>query len=53
LPMLLTSPKDDFTHWMGNRPTVGLTAREAEKIISDVECENGILRHRERSGWQN
>ena len=53
LPMLLTSPKDDLTHWMGNRPTVGLTTSEAEKIIDEVECENGVLRHREQSGWQN
>jgi hypothetical protein len=52
LPMPLTTPKDDLTHWMGNRPTVGLTASEAEKIISEVECENGIVRHQQRSGWK-
>jgi hypothetical protein len=37
---------------MGNRPTVGLTASEAEKIVSEVECENGVLRHREKCGWK-
>ncbi len=52
LPELLTTPKDDMTHWMGNRPTVGLTASEAEKIVSEVECENGVLRHREKNGWK-
>jgi hypothetical protein len=52
LPELLTTPKDDITHWMGNRPTVGLTASEAEKIVCEVECENGVLRHREKSGWK-
>jgi hypothetical protein len=53
LPTPLTAPKEDITHWMGNRPTVGLTASEAEKICSEVESENAVLRHRERSGWES
>ncbi len=52
LPRLLTTPKDDLTHWMGNRPTVGLTTSEAEKIIDEVGCENAVLRHREKCGWR-
>lgn len=52
LPVALTTPKDDLTHWMGNRPTVGLTTAEAEKIIEEVECENGVLKHQQRSGWK-
>jgi hypothetical protein len=51
LPTLLTPPKDDLTHWMGSRPTVGLIASEAEKIFSEVECENKVLSHRESKGW--
>jgi hypothetical protein len=51
LPCLLTEPKDDLTHWMGNRPTVGLTECEAERIIEEVEAENAILTHRQKSGW--
>lgn len=51
LPQLLTSPKGDLTHWMGNRPTVGLTESEAQRIIDEVESENAVLVHRRRSGW--
>jgi hypothetical protein len=36
LPQPLTHPKDDVTHWMGNKPGVGLTASEAEMIIDTV-----------------
>lgn len=52
VPQLLTSPKAELTHWMGNRPTVGLTESEAEQITTEVECENEVLRHREKSGWE-
>jgi len=51
-PRLLTSPKGELTHWMGNRPTVGLTESEAERITSEVESENEVLHHREKSGWE-
>jgi hypothetical protein len=51
MPVLLTPPKDDLTHWMGNRPTIGLTASEAEKIFSEVEYENALLNHRQSKGW--
>jgi hypothetical protein len=50
-PQLLTTPKGELTHWMGNRPTVGLSESEAERIISEVESENEVLQHREKSGW--
>jgi hypothetical protein len=36
LPQPLTTPKDDVTHWMGNKPGVGLTTSEAEMIIEHV-----------------
>ncbi len=53
LPEPLTSPREELTHWMGNRPTVGLTASEADRIFSEVEKENAVLRHREKCGWQD
>jgi hypothetical protein len=46
LPQLLTSPKDDITHWMGNKPSVGLTSEEAAKIVHEVDMENSVLEHR-------
>lgn len=49
LPEPLNPPKDDLTHWMGNRPSVGLTSEEAEKIIREVALENSVLEHRKRS----
>lgn len=36
LPQPLTAPKEDITHWMGNKPGVGLTTSEAEMIIDAV-----------------
>jgi len=46
LPELLDPPKGEVTHWMGNRPSVGLTQAEAEKIISEVDKENSVIAHR-------
>jgi len=46
LPEQLDPPKGDVTHWMGNRPSVGLTREEAEKIISEVKLENSVIAHR-------
>jgi hypothetical protein len=31
---------------MGNRPSVGLSTEEAEKIIREVNLENSVLQHR-------
>ncbi|MBT1071715.1 hypothetical protein [Pelotalea chapellei] len=45
LPEPLNPPKDDLTHWMGNRPGVGLTDEEAERILREVELENSVLQH--------
>ena len=36
LPQPLSAPKEDITHWMGNKPGVGLTTSEAEMIIQAV-----------------
>ena len=36
LPQPLSTPKEEVTHWMGNKPGVGLTTSEAEMIIEKV-----------------
>ena len=46
LPEQLNPPSDEFTHWMGNKPSVGLTINEAEKIIREVALENSVIQHR-------
>jgi len=46
IPEPLNPPRGEYTHWMGNRPGVGLTRDEAEKIIREVALENGVLKHR-------
>jgi len=40
LPQPLATPKDDVTHWMGNKPGVGLTTSEAEMITQAVYERN-------------
>lgn len=45
LPEPLTEPKGDITHWMGNKPGVGLTTSQAEKIIDAVKERNERIRH--------
>jgi phage gpG-like protein len=40
LPQPLSSPRDEVTHWMGNKPGVGLTTSEAETIIDAVNDRN-------------
>lgn len=49
LPQSLQPPKADITHWMGNKPSVGLTADEARRIIEEVDIENSVLEHRSKS----
>ncbi len=46
LPVPLDPCRDEVTHWMGNRPSVGLTTEEAEKIFREVKLENSVLDHR-------
>lgn len=46
LPQELTSQKGDVTHWMGNHPSVGLTADENAKILNEVRIENSVIQHR-------
>lgn len=46
LPVPLDPCSGEATHWMGNRPSVGLTTEEAEKIFREVKLENSVLEHR-------
>lgn len=46
MPVPLDPAKGDVTHWMGNRPSVGLTSEEADKIFREVKLENSVLEHR-------
>jgi hypothetical protein len=48
LPEMLNPPKGDTTYWMGNKPGVGLTDDEAEKIIDAVKMENSVAEHRRK-----
>lgn len=43
LPQPLTPPKDEITHWMGNKPGVGLTTEQAEMITGVVNERNERL----------
>lgn len=45
LPEPLTPPREDLTYWMGNKPSVGLTDDEADRIMKEVEMENAVLEH--------
>lgn len=49
LPQPLDPPKGEVTHWMGNKPSVGMTRDEAEKIIDEVALENSVLEFRNKS----
>lgn len=51
IPLTLSPAKGEITHWMGNRPTIGLTKSEAERIYEEVEGENEVIRYRQKKGW--
>jgi hypothetical protein len=36
-PQPLEPPKGDLTHWMGNKPTIGLTEAEAGTILWEIQ----------------
>jgi len=40
VPRPLDNPTGDVTHWMGVRPSIGLTAEETEKIAGEVNVQN-------------
>jgi hypothetical protein len=51
IPYALDTPTELHSHWMGVRPSVGLTPEEAERIISEVECENSLHRQKLNDRW--
>lgn len=51
LPRPLEVPSEQFTHWMGVRPKVGLTAEEAEKIFYEVNGSNALYRINMKDTW--
>jgi hypothetical protein len=51
LPRPLELPKDDVTHWMGVRPSVGLTTQEAEEIEAEVHATNTLKRLMFKDVW--
>ncbi|BCS55481.1 hypothetical protein [Geobacter sp. SVR] len=51
IPHELDTPSEQHSHWMGVRPSIGLTPEEAERIISEVESENAIHRKKMSDRW--
>lgn len=51
LPHPLDQPNEQFSHFMGVRPSVGLTPEEAERIISEVEGENAVHKRKMTDRW--
>jgi hypothetical protein len=43
-PRPLENPAGEATHWMGVRPSVGLTGEEADTILAEVNAQN-MLHH--------
>jgi hypothetical protein len=48
LPVQLDPAKGEVTHWMGNKPSVGLTSEETDKIMKAVKLENSVIAHRKQ-----
>jgi hypothetical protein len=51
VPRPLDSPGAEVTHWMGVRPSVGLTDEEAEAISSEVNIQNVLHHMRFKDEW--
>lgn len=51
IPHPLDTPSEVNSHWMGVRPSVGLTSEEAERIISEVEAENALHKKKLENRW--
>lgn len=51
IPYPLDTPNEQHSHWMGVRPSVGLSPEEAERIISEVECENALHKKKMTDRW--
>lgn len=51
MPQQLETPNETSSHWMGVRPSVGLSPEEAEKITSEIEYENMVHRKKMDDRW--
>ena len=51
VPRTLDTPKGDVTHWMGVRPSVGLTSKEAEDVEAEVLATNRLKHLMFKDGW--
>ena len=51
IPHQLENPNEQHSHWMGVRPSIGLTPDEAERILNEVECENSLHRKKLDDRW--
>lgn len=51
VPTPLDTPTELHSHWMGVRPSIGLTAEEAALILNEVECENALHRQKLINRW--
>lgn len=52
VPYPLDTPSEQHSHWMGVRPSIGLTPEEAERIISEVDCENSLHKNKMQDRWK-
>jgi hypothetical protein len=52
IPYPLESPTEVNSHWMGVRPSVGLSPDEAALILNEVECENAIHKQKMVDRWE-
>ena len=52
IPYPLETPSEQHSHWMGVRPSIGLTPEEALRITSEVECENSLHKKKMQDRWK-
>jgi len=52
IPYPLDSPSEANSHWMGVRPSVGLSPEEADLILNEVECENALHKQKMIDRWE-
>jgi hypothetical protein len=52
IPYPLDSPSETSSHWMGVRPSVGLSPDEAALVINEVECENALHKQKMVDRWE-
>jgi hypothetical protein len=52
VPYSLDTPSEVNSHWMGVRPSVGLSPDEAALIINEVECENALHKQKMVDRWE-